>query len=154
MKTAGLIITAVFSWACYVLAGTGVPLALNQEEAEVQFQAVTQRAFEQEAAADFVAWYSTDGKLDIGVGRTDKKGIHHSIRFSLGELESFFDKQKHKQWIVVGIDKHVWSDEILQKHVMRLKEYFVARGYKKVVIQEGLGLGRGILLEHEAKPMP
>jgi hypothetical protein len=116
------------------------------------FAAETARAFELERKADFVADYSTDGKLDIGVGRTDKaQNIHHPIRFSLEELDGFFDDQRHKDLIVVVVAKNVWSDEELKKHLLKLRDYFVARGYKKVAIQHGLGGGRGIHLEHDAK---
>jgi hypothetical protein len=116
------------------------------------FATETARAFELERKADFVANYSTDGKLDIGVGRTNKaQNIQHPIRFSLEELDGFFDEQRHKGLIVVVVEKNVWSDEELKKHVLKLRDYLVARGYKKVVIQQGLGGGRGIRLEYESK---
>jgi len=134
------------------MAGTE-PLAHADVKAETNSHAVTKRAFEQEAAADFVVSYSTHGKLNIGVGPTDRQGVHAPIMFSLAELERFFDRQKNKQLIVVVIAKNVWSDDELQRHVLRLRDYFVARGYKKVVIQQGSGASRGIQLEHETKPM-
>lgn len=116
------------------------------------FASATARAFEMEKQADFVADYATDGKLDIGIGRTDnEQGIHHSIRFSLEELEDFFDDQRHKNSIVVVVAKNLWTDEELQNHVLKLRDYFIARGYKKVIIQKGSGGGRGIHLEYDAK---
>ena len=120
----------------------------------VDFSEETKRAFRLESEADFVAWYSTDGKLDIGVGRTDKKrNLHHPIRFTLEELEGFFDGQKHKGLIVVTVAKNVWTDDELSEHLTRLRDYFVARGYKRVVIEQAYGFGRGIHLEHP-KPKP
>lgn len=119
-----------------------------------QFSDVTQRAFRLESEADFVAWYSTDGKLDIGVGRTDKEqNLHHPIRFTLDEVEGFFDDQRHKGLIIVTVAKHVWTDQELAKHIIRLRDYFVARGYKRIVIEQAYGSGRGIHLEYpEPKP--
>ena len=111
----------------------------------------TERSFKLETAADFVAWYSTDGKLDIGVGRTDKQQFHYPIQFSLEELENFFDDQKHKDLIVVGIHKNTWSDQELQSHVIKLRDYMVARGYSRVVIQQGYAFGRGIHLDYRVK---
>jgi hypothetical protein len=128
-------------------------VAPSEDSDQSRFSAETERAFKQEAAADFVAWYSTEGKLDIGVGRTDKKeNLHHPISFTLDELEGFFKDQKHKDLIVVGIEKHVWTDEVLKQHVAKLRDYFVARGYARVVIQQAYGGGRGIHLDHVAKP--
>jgi hypothetical protein len=139
-------------WLIALVLVSHVCCAETYDSHHNSFAKETARAFELEEKADFVADYSTDGKLDIGVGRTDKaQGIHHSIRFSLEELEGFFDDQRHKDMIVVVVAKNVWTDEELQNHVLKLRDYFVARGYKKVVIQQGLGGGRGIHLEHDAK---
>ena len=119
----------------------------------LSFAEETARAFKQVEEADFVAWYSMGGKLDIGVGRTDKdRNLHHPITFTLEELEDFFGDQKHKDLIVVGIMKHVWTDDELKKHVEKLRDFFVERGYAKIVIQQAHGSGRGIHLEHTSKP--
>jgi|GEM_PF-4864753 len=123
------------------------------EDAHSDGAAETLRAFELEEKADLVANYSTAGKLDIGIGRTDKaQSLHHPIYFPLEELEKFFNNQRHKNLIVVVVAKNVWTDEEFQKNVLKLRDYFVARGYKKIVIQQGLGAGRGIHLEHDAPP--
>ncbi len=125
----------------------------GQSEGTFKFSPTTERAFKLEEEADFVAWYSLDGKLDVGVGRTDKKeNLYHSIKFSLEELEGFFDKQKHKNLIVVGIQKQNLTKEVLEMHITKLRDYFVARGYARVVIQQAYGNGRGIHLEHVANP--
>jgi hypothetical protein len=119
-----------------------------------RFSEETRRAFDLESKADFVAWYSTDGKLDIGVGRTDKeRNIHYPIRFALDELEGFFDDQRHKRLIVVTVAKHVWTDKELAEHLTRLRDYFIARGYERIVIEQAYSSGRGIHLEHP-KPKP
>ena len=134
---------------------SSVCLAETDDEHRRRFAAETAHAFELERSADFVANYSTGGKLDIGIGRTDKaKKIQSSISFSLEELETFFDVQRHKDLIVVVVAKNTWSDKELQNHVAKLRDYFVARGYKKVAIQQGLGAGRGIHLEYEAEGKP
>ena len=136
-----------------VEAGEKMP-GLPSGGAPVQFSDETKRAFDLESKADFVAWYSTDGKLDVGIGRTDKaQNLHHPIRFTLDELEGFFDDQKHKGLIVVTIAKHVWTDDQLADHITRLRDYFIARGYQRIVIEQAYASGRGIHLEHpEPKP--
>jgi hypothetical protein len=151
MKTAWLITIAIISLAAHVLSATDEALPEANNDSEAKHHATTKRAFEQVAAADFVVSYSTDGKLNIGVGRTDRQGVHSPIAFSPEELERFFDNQRHKDLIVVVVAKNVWSDEEVKNHVLKLRDYFVARGYKKVVIQQGSGSGRGIHLEHDAK---
>jgi len=122
--------------------------------APVQFSEETKRAFNLEAAADFSAWYSTDGKLDVGIGRRDKaQNINYPIRFTLEELEGFFDDQKHKGLIVVTVAKNVWTDEELGDHVTRLRDFFIDRGYQRIVIEQAYASGRGIHLDHrERKP--
>ncbi len=115
----------------------------------VRFSEETNRAFRLEAESDISAWYSTDGKLDIGIGRTDKEqNLHHPIKFTLEELEGFFDGQKHKELIVVTVHKHVWTKQELAEHVTRLRDYFIARGYKRIVIEQAYASGRGIHLEY------
>ncbi|MEO5713237.1 MAG: hypothetical protein ABIT37_07085 [Luteolibacter sp.] len=152
MKISELVVFAILLLATNSVVRADDLVAPSEAQASHRFSEETERAFKQEAAADFVAWYSTDGKLDIGVGRTDKEPqLHHPIRFPLGELEDFFDAQKHKDLIVVGIEKNTWSDEELKRHVEKLRIYFLARGYSRVVIQQGLGSGRGIHLDYKAK---
>jgi len=126
----------------------------SASDSAVRFSEETRRAFDLESKADFVTRYSTDGKLDVGIGRTDKvQNLHHPIRFTLEELEGFFDDQKHKGLIVVIVAKHVWTDEELADHVTRLRDYFVDRGYQRIVIEQAYGSGRGIHLDHpEPKP--
>lgn len=121
----------------------------SESDSAVRFSEETRRAFDLESKADFVAWYSTDGKLDVGIGRTDKaQNLHHPISFKLEELEGFFDDQKHKTLIVVTVAKHVWTDKELADHVTRLRDYFIDRGYRRIVIEQAYASGRGIHLEH------
>jgi len=108
----------------------------------VEFAEETKRAFKLESEADFVAWYSTDGKTD------KKRNLHHPIRFTQDELEGFFGGQKHKGLIVVTVAKNVWTDDELNEHLKRLRDYFVARGYKRVVVEQAYGFGRGFHLEY------
>jgi hypothetical protein len=123
-------------------------------DTHVRFSEETRRAFDLESKADFVAWYSTDGKLDVGIGRTDKvQNLHHPLKFTLEELEGFFDDLKHKGLIVVTVAKHVWTDEELAGHVTKLRDYFIERGYQRIVIEQAFAFGRGVHLEHpEPKP--
>ena len=88
--------------------------------------------------ADFVAYYSTNKKLDIGIGPS-RDGVDHLIKFDLNELERFFDKQKHKNIIVLVIESHRLSNEKIKTHAKTLYDFFIARGYKKVIIQQGDG---------------
>ncbi len=131
----------------------GIP-GVPKSAGPVQFSEETKRAFRLESESDFTAWYSTDGKLDIGVGRIDKaQNLQHPIRFTLDELEGFFDDQKHKGLIVVTVAKHVWTDEELSERITRLRDYFIARGYKRIVIEQAHASGRGIHLEYpQSKP--
>ena len=114
----------------------------------------TERAFDQVEEADFVARYTSDEKLLVGIGPAnwDGKTVADSVPFELADLKAFFYQQKKKDLIVVVIDKNTWTDEKLKQGLETLREFFVARGYAKVVIQQMRGSGRGIHLEHVSEP--
>jgi len=67
------------------------------------------------------------------------------------ELDGFFDRQNNKSLVVVIIEKNLWSDERMKEEVGRLRSYFVARGYKRISVQQGLGGGRGEYLDYVAE---
>ena len=115
------------------------------------FSKQLKRAPMTDLGADFEVWYSTDGKLDIGVVRADKgKNPHHRMMFTMDDLEGFFDGQKHKGFILVTIAKNAWKDEELNEHLERLTGYFFARGYERIMIEQAHGgLGRLIHLDYQ-----
>lgn len=112
---------------------------------------VTEKTIRLEREADIVASYHTDGRLDVGIGKFDRKvGARDSILFTFDELEGFFDSQNNKSLIVVVIEKNVWSAQRVEEEVERLRAYFAARGYRRISIQQGLGGGRGEYLDYKS----
>jgi hypothetical protein len=110
---------------------------------------ITEKTMRLESEADMVASYHTDRRFDIGIGKFDRKGgARDSILFTFDELEGFFDRQNNKSLVVVIIEKNLWSDERMKEEVGRLRSYFVARGYKRISVQQGLGGGRGEYLDY------
>ncbi len=95
-------------------------------------------------SADMVADYTFRGRININVGKLEGN-VHHPITFNLEELEYYFDKQKHKDLIVIWFDKRAQVDgEKIQKLVEQLNKYFFQRGYKRIVLLQGLGDGVGL----------
>jgi hypothetical protein len=106
----------------------------------------TEDAFKTAAQADMVVTYQIDGKLDINIGiveSKDPKAVRKPIYFDLVQLESFFKHQKHMNLIVVILAKNTWEDKKISEVVEQLNSYFFQAGYSRVVIQQGLGGGRG-----------
>jgi hypothetical protein len=100
------------------------------------------KALEQEKQADLVVNYSTAGDFRV-------KGSEQAL--APEEAAEFFDQQSKKDFLVVIVAKNTWSEEQLGQQIEKLRNFFVARGYRKISIQQGLGGGRGIHLEHSAE---
>jgi len=106
--------------------------------------------FELEKEANLVVGYSIDHKIDIGVGRVSGDFREEVINFDKEQLVSFFDDQRKKDLIVVIVAKHTWTDHEVSEISLELRDYFIARGYKHISIQQGLGGGRGLHLDHKS----
>jgi len=117
------------------------------------FSKETQKTMRLESEANIVVSYGTDRKFDLGIGKFDG-GAQNLIRFTFDELQTFFDRQNNKSLIVVIIEKNIWSNERIKEEVERLRSYFVARGYKRISIQQGLGGGRGEYLDYKSPNSP
>jgi hypothetical protein len=104
----------------------------------------TGRAFATEKSADVVVEYSSDGAMGI-CPPTPADGIQPNPEreYEPTQLIKHFDSQSRKNLVVVIIAKQTWSDEQLKSEISKLNRYFFARGYERVVIQQGLGGGRG-----------
>ena len=92
---------------------------------------------ELEKLADIVVDYTSSDQLHI-IGSDSKGGDR-----ILEELTDFFDGQKNKDLVVVIICKHMWSQDEVVKKVHKINEYFIARGYSRISIQQALGASRG-----------
>jgi hypothetical protein len=117
----------------------------------------TERAFALEKAADFVVKLTDDGKFDIGVGRitstegSEWNGLKH-VYFEQDELVSFFDRQRHKDLIVVIFHKSSRKSEAVRKEVAKMNAYFKDRGFKRIVIQQLLAFSRPIYSDITVAP--
>lgn len=132
----------------FSLASSADQKALSEEELKkMTYREQTARAFQQVEKADMVISYSLSGKIDLGIGKI-KGNTKYPILFTLDELVGFFHDQKHKDSIIIVIQKHALSPEQLKPHIIKLRDYFVKRGYKWISIQQAFGHGRGIHLEH------
>ena len=136
--------------SCFLLIPVLViTLAANAQETIWE---QTERAFQLAEQANFVASYDMRERMDIGVGALSADPVARQvIDFDLDELTGFFDKQRHKDLIVVIIEKHVWPDEKLAEEVERLKTYFIARGYRRICIQQASAVARGIHLDYRVE---
>jgi hypothetical protein len=120
-------------------------------------EAENERADALEKAADYVVHYTDDGKFDIGVGRLNSvegrewKSLK-SVYFEQDELVSFFDRQRHKDLIVILFHKSSRGSDAVRKEVAKMNAYFKDRGYKRIVIQQLLAFGRPILSDITVTP--
>ena len=101
-------------------------------------------AFAEEDKADFSIFYDYDGKLSIGIGPV-RDGIQYPITFTFDELRSFWERQRHKSFIVVTLSKANRTEAESKKLVARITNYFYDRGFQRVRIHQGYGSGVGVL---------
>ncbi len=131
------------------------PESIKRAADEARYWEATQRAFALEKSADFVVQYSGDEMFDIGVGKTTTSEgvkIFSPRGFPADELISFFDRQRHKQLVVVIFEKGVPFKGSQQDEVTKVHTYFKERGYKRIVIQQFRATGRPTLSDITVSP--
>jgi hypothetical protein len=102
----------------------------------------TDHAFEIERTADYVVEYTIAGKYDIGVGHIKDDARHPQV-FTAEELEHYFTALKHKDLIVIVIQKNTWTSEDVERRVAEINSYFFKCGFNRVVVQQGRAFSRG-----------
>lgn len=99
----------------------------------------------EETKADFLISYSPwSNKLNIGIlefrdFERVKGGVPSLIDFTFGQLTSFWKAQRHKEWIVVVVEKWDPTDEQQKVLVRNLTDYFFDVGFRRVLIRQGAG---------------
>lgn len=84
--------------------------------------------------------------IDLGITQYSSG---RKIRFKMADLEGFFDSQRHKKHVVVIFEKRRLAKLEMTKIIGVLKDYFLARGYQRVTVQQYLAFGRGSYLDHK-----
>jgi len=94
--------------------------------------------------ADVVINYNPendDRRMEISIGplKNDKpREVIRKEKFSptSKDLAKFFDKQSRKNLIVIIYEKNVLEDVERMAVATKLRDYFAARGYKRISIQQ------------------
>lgn len=145
----------IISMAAEPVAKKTDPESNKRAADEARYWEATQRAFAREKSADFVVRYSGDDVFEIGVGTTttrDGVEIFSPRSFPADELISFFDRQRHKQLVVVIFEKGVLFKGTRQDEVTKIHSYFKERGFKRIVIQQARANGRPTLSDITVGP--
>lgn len=136
------------------LASCATPQALNRDNIDfilakepspldkartALFPTETERAFAQERQADLVVFYRRSGEMRIE--SISGKPVDDD---SPADFPAILDRQRKKSLVVVIIEKQVWPEEELARHLAFLNGYFLGHGYRRVVIQQARGNGRPI----------
>ena len=115
--------------------------------------------FKMEHDADVVIYYDPDhekNNMKITLGPVQDNNTHVAARnetFSptSAQLQKFFNDQPRKNLIVIVYEKNVLEDAESMAKAIVLKDYFVARGYKRISIQQATnGLSRRIYVDYNA----
>lgn len=122
----------------FVLANPPKP-SLIVKARKVLFPTETERAFAQERQADLVVFYYGSGEMRIEA--VSGRRVNDD---SPADLPEFLERQKKKSLVVVIIEKQVWPEEELTRHLAHLNSYFLGHGYRRVVIQQARATGRPI----------
>lgn len=101
-------------------------------------------AFNEAAKADFDIDYGHDGKFDLGIGPL-RDGIHYPITFTFEDLRYFWEKQRHKDFVVVTLAKADLDDTQWRKLAERITDYLFQSGIRRVRIHQAFGNGVGVL---------
>jgi len=101
-------------------------------------------AFAEEAKADFSIFYDHDDKLNIGIGPV-RDDFQYPITFTFDELRSFWERQRHKSFILVTLSKANRTEAESNKVIVRINDYFFACGFQRVRIHEAYAFGIGVL---------
>jgi hypothetical protein len=145
----------IISMAAEPAAEKADPESIKRAAEEASYEEATQRAFALADSADQVVRYEGDEMFDIGIGKTTtREGVKgFSPRsFPADELISFFDRQRHKQLVVVIFEKRVSYKGTQQDEVTKIHAYFKERGYKRIVIQQARATGRPTLSDITVGP--
>ncbi|RYD43869.1 MAG: hypothetical protein EOP83_31540 [Verrucomicrobiaceae bacterium] len=136
------------------LASCGTPQVINRENIDfilakkpspldkartALFPNQTERAFAQERQADLVVFYRGSGEMRIR--SLSGKPVDDD---SPADFPSFLDRQREKSLVVVIIEKQVWAEEEMARHLAYLNNFFLGHGYRRVVVQQARGNGRPI----------
>jgi hypothetical protein len=121
-------------------AESPIPKQPTRRELEKAFN----KAFAEEAKADFSVEYDNRDKFRIGIGVV-KGDVLNSIRFTYEELRHFWELQRHKDFIVVTVDPSMRTDAEDKALVNRLTNYFFRVGFRRVRIHQAQSDGVGVL---------
>jgi len=114
--------------------------------------------FKMEDEADVLIYYQPDfekNNMEIRCGPKQDKNAREAVRketFSPTSepLLKFFDDQPRKNLIVIVYEKNMLGDAECRAKATILKDYFVARGYKRISIQQASnGLSRMIYADYK-----
>lgn len=108
------------------------PAPLHQKARKALFPSAMDRAFELEQKADIVVWYTNSGQLWID----SVSGNQVELKGPPADISAFLDHQPKKSLAVIVVAKNTWEDSELAAHIAFLNQYFLGRGYRRVVIQQ------------------
>lgn len=117
-------------------------------------------SFVLEQDADVVIYYTPgndQGGMEISVGpQKDNKPptVIRKEKFSATSegLARFFDQQPRKNLIVIVYRKNQLEDVECKAIATKLKDYFLARGYKRISIQQATaGLSRPVYMDYQTQ---
>jgi hypothetical protein len=84
--------------------------------------------------------------MDIGITRELHGAPSASpVYFDRKDLERFFERQKYKKSIYVELIFFTLTDDEKEKYLSSLGDYFVSRGYQRVVIVRNSMVGSTLL---------
>lgn len=90
--------------------------------------------------------------MDIGIlDEFGKTGLIKNKYFERSDLVKYFDRQKHKALIHVEVLFLKLKGDALHEYLDSLGEYFIKRGYNRVVIMENTMTGSIILRDINVK---
>jgi hypothetical protein len=93
--------------------------------------------------ADITTSITIEGKYRIGVGRKNAEGVFVEVTFVIEELEHFFEKQRHKDLIVIRIEKRPKPFD--RKDTQNVADFFIRRGYSRVIVCVELSNGLQVI---------
>lgn len=84
------------------------------------------------ALADHCVSYDDEGLLDIGIGESID-GKRQVKRFPLTKLEFYFERQNHKEHVVVNFSEELQKTRGIEKAASDLEEFYFSRGYQRIL---------------------
>ncbi len=122
----------------FILSNPPKPTPLAKARTAL-FPTETERAFAQERQADLVVFYRRSGEMRIE--SLSGKPVEDDTPV---DFPGFLDRQAKKSLVVVIIEKQVWPEEEVARHLAFINKFFLGHGYRRVVIQQARGNGRPI----------